>query len=175
MTLRLDLVHPEPRPCRLAWVLLALGLAATAWAGWRHQAESRELASAQAALAAYAPRTAARAATRPGARDMDSPLASQARRALKADWAGLLDGLERQRPAAIAYLSLEADPVRGTLGLHANAKDLPALLAYLGTLPGAGVAQPRLESHTAMEGDGESFVEFRAQALWSQARGGNAP
>jgi hypothetical protein len=171
MTLRLDLAHPQPRPCRLGWVLLALGVATAVWAGWRHHTVSQALAEAQAATA---PRAALTPALPPAKRAVSTAKASvldaQARQALKADWAGLLGGLERQRPKDIALLSLEADPVRGGISLQANARDLSDVLAYLDGVAQAGLSQARLESHTAMEGEGESFIQFRAQARWPQAR-----
>lgn len=93
-------------------------------------------------------------------------MAINARRALEADWAGLLVNLERGRPAQIALLSMEIDAAQGRLRLEANAKDLPAMLAYLQGLESMGLRQVRLQSHVAMEEEGQDYVHFSASAGW---------
>lgn len=163
MRLCLDLAHPIPRPGWPGWVLLALGLAAALWAGWRYQAEARHLEAARARLAALEP---ARPKVRSPAASWESALASGARKALGADWAGLLARLESSRPRQIALLTLEADASQGDLRLEADAKDLAVMLAYLETLEGAGLGPVRLVSHAAMEDEGQGYVHFVAQGRW---------
>jgi len=173
MRLRLDLAHPEPRPGRLGWTLLVLGLAAALWAGWRYQGEAQKLDGARARVAALEP---ARPRAQRPAGGRESALAVGARKALGADWPGLLARLEAGRPRQIALLALEADGAQGELRLEANARDLAAMLAWLETLEGAGLGPVRLVSHTAMEEEGQgsvrqTYVHFVAQGRWGGARG----
>lgn len=168
MKLILDLVHPAPRPSRLGWLLLGAGLAAALWAGWRHGDETRRLEEARGRVAALAPAPVKSA--RPSSGDgRESAMAISARRALEADWAGLLAGLERSRPARIALLNVEIDAAQGRLRLEANAGDLPAMLAYLEGLEAMGLRQVRLQSHVAMEEEGQEYIHFTANADWGVA------
>jgi len=165
MKLFLNLAHPEPRPSPLGWLLLALGLAAALWAGWRYAGETQRLEEARGKLAALAP-TPAPSGRSPTRQAQASALAVNARRALEADWAGLLAGLERSRPAQIALLNVEIDAAQGRLRLEANAKDLPAMLAYLQGLEAMGLRQVHLQSHVAMEEEGQEYIHFSANAAW---------
>lgn len=165
MKLILDLAHPHPRPSRLGWLLLGLGMVAALWVGWRYVGGTHRLEEARAQVAALAPAAVKSAgpASRPG---QESAMAVNARRALRADWAGLLASLERSRPARIALLNVEVDAAQGRLGLKANAKDLPAMLAYLQDLETMGLHQVRLQSHAVMEEEGQEYVHFSASAGW---------
>lgn len=163
MKLRLDFAHPEPRPGWLGWILLALGLAAALWAGWRYQGEAQKRQEAQARLAAMEP---ARSKAQRPAGGRESALAAGARKVLAADWSGLLARLETSRSKQIALLALEADGAQGELRLEGNAKNLAAMLDYVQALEGAGLGSVRLVSHTAMEEEGQEYVRFVAQARW---------
>lgn len=171
MKLCLDLAHPEPRPSRWGWLLLGVGVAAALWAGWRHVQETGRVEAAREQLAALTPAPAK--AARP-ARDAarESALAVNARRALEADWARLLMGLENSRPQPIALLSVEADAAQGRLRLEANARDLPAMLAYLEGLEALGLRRVHLQSHVAMEEEGQDTIHFTATAGWGVAGAG---
>lgn len=165
MKLLLNLVHPTPRPSRLGWLILAVGLAAALWVGWRYTQTQHRLGEARQAVSALAP-PPAKAPRGAQAQHEVSALAQAAQRALEADWAVLLVGLEKSRPKDIALLTVEADAGQGRLRLEANARNLPAMLAYLEGLEGAGLGQVRLQSHTAMEDEGQEYVHFTATATW---------
>ena len=96
-------------------------------------------------------------------------MALNARRTLEADWTGLLAALERGRPARIALLSVESDAAQGRLRLEADAKNLPAMLSYLEGLDATGLRQVRLQSHVAMEAEGQDYIHFTATAGWGVA------
>lgn len=165
MKLFLDLAHPDPRPSRLGWLLLGLGMAAALWAGWRYGGETQRLEEARSKVAALtpAPAKSARLSARQG---QETAMALNARRALEADWAGLLVNLERSRPVPIALLNVEVDAAQGRLRLEANAKDLTAMLAYLQDLEVMGLRQVHLQSHVAMEEEGQEYIHFSATAAW---------
>lgn len=165
MKLMLDLAHPYPRPSRLGWLLLGLGMAAALWAGWRYAGETQRLEEARSKVATLSP-APAKAARTPSRQSQESAMALSARRALEADWAGLLVNLERSRPAQIALLNVEVDAAQGRLRLEANAKNLSAMLAYLQGLEALGLHQVRLQSHVAMEEEGQEYVHFSATAGW---------
>ncbi|MEW5769462.1 MAG: hypothetical protein AB1831_03770 [Pseudomonadota bacterium] len=168
MRLLLDLAHPRPRPSWIGWLLLGLGLLTAAWAGWRYQSEAARLGAARAELARLSPAPAR--APRAAKAAQESALSGNARRALAADWHGLLAGLEAHRPAGIALLGVEADAAKGSLKLTANAKDLPAMLAYLATLESAGLRHARLDSHAAMEEEAQHYVRFSVHAEWGAGK-----
>lgn len=165
MRLFLNLAHPEPRPSWLGWLLLGVGMAAALWAGWRYAGETQRLEEARDNVAALAPVPAKSA--RPASRQAQaSAMAINAQRALEADWAGMLVSLERSRPARIALLNVEVDAAQGRLRLEANAKDLAAMLAYLQALESTGLRQVHLQSHVAMEEEGQEYIHFSANAGW---------
>lgn len=170
MRLMLDLAHPQPRPSLLGWLLLGLGITAALWAGWRYADEGRRLEVARAEIAALSPKPA-RSTRRIEDPAKESAMAKNARRALEADWAGLLARLEHSRPERIALLAVEADAAQGHLNLEANAKDLQSMLEYLEGLEAAGLRQPRLQSHVAMEEDSQGYIHFTATAGWGAPGG----
>lgn len=171
MRLQLDFVHPRPRPARLGWVLLSLGVALALWSGWRYHAQAQALEAARAVLAQQeAPRAAPRRALASPRAEV-SPLTEAARQALQADWSGLLDALEVSRPDGIALLSLELDAPQGRLRLSAQARTPGAMLDYLDRLEDVGLRQVRLQTHqTRSEADLE-YLEFAATAHWPQPGG----
>jgi len=170
MKLRLDLAYPQPRPASLAWALLALGLLAVLWAGWRYSAEAQALADAQARLDKLQPATHVRApaSRRAKAPQETSALATSGQKALTTDWARVLATLETTRGKDIALLSLEADSIQARLELDAQARTLPAMLAYLQGLERAGLQQVRLQTHQVESDEGFERVSFSASAAWSQ-------
>jgi hypothetical protein len=169
MKLRLDLAHPRPRPSRLGWLLLALGVMAALWAGVRYQGQASRLAAAETALASLAPARPAPRPAKPGRED-PSALTASGQQALQADWERLLIRLETSRPKSIALLALEADATQGgRLRLEAQARDLDAMLAYLQALEAAGLEQVRLQSHVAEAGEGYESIRFSVTAAWGGA------
>ncbi|MEW6679350.1 MAG: hypothetical protein AB1421_15660 [Pseudomonadota bacterium] len=174
MKLRLDLAHPRPRPSRLGWLLLALGVMAALWAGVRYQGQASRLAAAETALASLAPArpAPARPAPRPAkpGREAPSALTASGQQALQADWERLLIRLETSRPKSIALLALEADAAQGgRLRLEGQARDLDAMLVYLQALEAAGLEQVRLQSHVAEAWEGYESIRFSATAAWGGA------
>ena len=165
MKLDLNLVHPSPRPARLGWVLLALGVLAVAWAGARYQHQAARLVAAESALASQA---TARPGAKPGkpARVETGALESGGRRALQTDWASLFARLESRQAKDIALLGLEAEA--GRLRLEAEARSPAAMLVYLQGLENAGLTQVQLQNHTVEAGEGYTSVRFTATAAWGE-------
>ena len=107
-SLRLDFLHPFPRPHAIAWLLLAAGLGLSVWVGWKDQQVGRALAAASAAAPApktlpAARRAAAPTGTEPGA-------AESSRAQLSTPWGDLFIRLESHRPKQIALLAGEESP-----------------------------------------------------------------
>lgn len=169
MKLHLDLVHPAPRPSSLGWLLLALGVLAALGAGSRYHGQDTRLAAAQARLASlepHRPAAAGRVSRSSPGRDADAGLARSGQQALQADWSRLFTRLETSRPPDIALLGLEVDAAPGRLRLEAQAKTLPAMLAYLQALEAAGLTQVRLQNHQTEAGEGFESIRFSATAAW---------
>lgn len=164
MKLRLDFAHPRPAPAALGWVLLALGVLALAWAGWRHQSVSAAHEAVTARLAALAPKAAAGGRRDLARAETDAPAA---RRLLDADWGRLLDALEQSRPANVALLRVEAEAARGSLLVAATARDAAAMLAYLERLEKLPVlTRVALVGHRDEETEGLKTVRFDLRAQW---------
>lgn len=169
MKLQLDLAHPRQPASPLGWLLLVIGLLAAGWTGWRFQTLSDELPAARDRLAALSPAlsTNSPARARPRTADLptDAPLTAQT--LLGTDWGGLLNTLEKTRPAGVALLSLEAEASRGGLVLGAEARDHRAMLAYADKLESApGVDRMALANHADQERDGEKAVRFALRGHW---------
>lgn len=166
MKFELDFAHPRPRPAPLGWALLALGLVAAGWAGWRYQDVAATAQAEQARLDALVPRATRKAAGKPLDKAASGLAAS--RQLLAADWGGLLVELETARPEKrIALLNLEAEAGRNSLGITAEAVDHTAMLDWVDALEALpSLEKVTLASHANQDRDGEKSVRFTLRARW---------
>lgn len=164
--LRLDFLHPSPRPHWAGWLLLAVGLGAAGWAGVRGEEAERALktaiAEAPASTATAAPRTAGHA--RGNAADN---AAAAARAQLDAPWGDLFVRLETARVARIALLSLEADARRPEATLMAEARTVKDMFGWIEKLKDeSGFASVVLASHAVQANDPQQPVRFVLRLRW---------
>lgn len=164
--LRLDFLHPFPRPHWAAWLLLAAGLALAAWAGWQDRQVGRALAAAVAEAPAVRPPPASRRG--PSAATGESQVAAVSSRAhLATPWGGLLVRLENSRPKSIALLALEADARKPEATLTAEARTAKDMLAWVEQLKGeAGFGSVTLASHTLQDNDPQRPIRFVLRLVW---------
>jgi len=163
--LRLDFLHPLPRPHWAAWGLLAAGLGLAAWSGWQGQQVQRDLDDAMAA----SPRPAAAALRRQGRAlvSEEQTAARQARAELAVPWDGLFVRLEGNRPRQIALVSLEADARKEEATLTAEARTAKDMLAYIERLKvEAGFTSVTLASHSVQEGNPQQPLRFVLRLVW---------
>jgi hypothetical protein len=162
--LRLDFLHPFPRPHWAAWLLLAAGLGLAAWVGWQDEQVGRALAAA-AAESPQPPaptRRAVRTTTAEG-----ETAAESSRAHLATPWGGLLVRLENSRPKSIALLALEADARKPEATLTAEARTAKDMLAWVEQLKGeAGFRSVTLASHTLQENDPQQPIRFVLRLVW---------
>lgn len=164
-SLRLDFVHPLPRPHWAAWLLLAIGVALAAWVGWQDRQVSAALADAVAAAPAE-PRTAARR-TAQAAPGQTTAATESAEAQLQVPWGDLFLRLEANRPKRIAMVGLEADARRSEATLTAEAKSARDMLAWIDELKDkAGFASVILASHTVREDDPQQPIRFVLRVVW---------
>jgi hypothetical protein len=163
--LRLDFLHPLPRPHWAAWGLLAAGLGLAAWSGWQGQQVQRDLEDAMAA----SPRPTAAALRRQGRAlvSEEQTAARQARAELAVPWDGLFVRLEGNRPRQIALVSLEADARKEEATLTAEALTAKDMLAYIERLKvEAGFTSVTLASHSVQEGNPQQPLRFVLRLVW---------
>jgi hypothetical protein len=164
-SLRLDFLHPLPRPHWAGWLLLAAGIAMAVWVGWQDRQVGTALAEA---LAAAPPetKTAARRTTRvaPGEQQQ---AAESAQAQLLVPWGDLFVRLEANRPKRIALVALEADARKTEATLTAEAKNARDMLAWIDELKDkAGFASVTLASHTVREDDPQQPIRFVLRLVW---------
>lgn len=164
--LRLDFLHPFPRPHWAAWLLLAAGLGLAAWVGWQDQLIERALAVA--AAESPPPRTPPVSRRGPSAATGEDQLAVESSRAhLATPWGGLLIRLENSRPKTIALLALEADARKPEATLTAEARTAKDMLAWVEQLKGeAGFRSVTLASHTLQENNPQQPIRFVLRLVW---------
>lgn len=164
--LRLDFLHPFPRPHWAGWALLAAGLGLAAWVGWQGQRVQHAMDQAVAG----APRPAAGAERRPGPAakiNEDETASRQAREQLAVQWGDLFVQLEKSRPKSIALVGLEADSRKAEATLTAEARTARDMLSYIEQLKGeAGFKSVTLASHALQEGDPQRPLRFVLRLVW---------
>ena len=164
-TLRLDFLHPFPRPHWAGWLLLAAGLGLATWVGWQGQQAQAALDEAVAA----APHPVAAAARRPAAATAseEQTAARQAREQLAIPWGELFVRLETNRPKEIALVALEADARKPEATLTAEARTAKDMLGWIERLKGeAGFASVTLASHALQESDPQQPLRFVLRLVW---------
>jgi hypothetical protein len=164
--LKLDFLHPYPGTGWPAWLLLAAGLALSAWVGWH----DRQLDQAISAESAKKPRQASstmfrKAGSMPVAAGQAETQSASEQLALS--WNGLFAGLEKVQSRHIALLALEADGRKPEATLTAEARTLGDMLAYIDKLESeAGFRSVTLSSHVLQEEDPQHPYRFVLRLGW---------
>lgn len=164
-SLRLDFLHPQPRPHWAAWVLLAAGLGLAAWVGW----QGREVQHAldQAIAAAPKPSAAMIPAAGRASASEEQIAAREAKEKLSVAWGDLFVRLEMHRPKNIALVALEADARKTEATLTAEARTAKDMLDYIEQLKAeAGFASVTLASHALQENDPHLPLRFVLRLIW---------
>lgn len=160
-TLKLDFLHPVPRPHWSGWVILCLGLVMAAWVGRQGLAAQRALDRA----IADAPKAAISAER--GAVPNTAVEEGLAKEQLLAPWGNLFARLEVSRPKSIALLALEADARNSEATLTAEARNTKDMLAYIELLKGeAGFPAVTLASHSMQFEDPQQPLRFVLRVKW---------
>lgn len=165
--------HRPPRPGPWGWLLLAVGLAALAalLAAHRHWADASE--RLQATLASLESRLPRPASARINGKNEEALAA--ARRVLDKSsmpWGSLFKALESADNPDVALLAVIPEASRGLLKIHAEARDLSAMLAYHRRLEQEPVLrQVTLADHETGGEAGVTRVRFHISAAWGPDHG----
>lgn len=160
-SLKLDFLHPVPRPHWSAWLLLCLGLGVALWAGSKGLEVQRAL---DRAVADAPKRTDTPARQAPSKTSVEAGLAKDQ---LSAPWGNLFTRLEVSRPKHIALLSLEADARKAEATLTAEARTTNDMLAYVELLKNeAGFSVVTLASHSVQVEDPQQPLRFVLRLAW---------
>lgn len=173
--LPLDFTARPDRPPFWAWLLLAVGGVCALMAAQAYLAAEAARVEARSRLAAQeqAVRPKPNKPTRPDARaEARQRLEQAARHQLDLPWAGLVDSLQRTRPADVAFLAVNADGRRGDFQINAEARDHEEMLDYLRRLQSAeGLRDVVLTQHERVDSDGMAAVRFTLHGTWSRPGG----
>jgi hypothetical protein len=163
---RLDFVAPVHQAPGVGTALCIAGVALAAFVGVSFTAALGERSRLDAALGALAP--AEKAPGPAASRSADENAAIE--RELSVPWSRLLGELEsagHDTQFAVALLEVEPDPSKKQVRITAEAKSLPAALAYLERLQTSRVLRyPMLESHERQKRDPEHPVRVKLAAEW---------
>ena len=168
---RLDFMARPNRYSSFGLVLLVAGSLLSAAAVFDDSTRSDELAALQMRLqrvkSAYHRSELAHGGTHGPALGDFKQVANVEQR-LSAPWGNLLDTLEHAQNDSIALLGIEPDGGNGRLRLGGEAKDLPALVAYMQTLEGkGGISHLRLITQQVKQDDAQHPVIFMLEAQWT--------
>jgi hypothetical protein len=152
--------------------LLLLAVACNIGAGWyyadlRDQRQAAEMRAAQAANPH--PRRAAQDGAGHGADALKAELvrANDTVRALSLPWAEVFGAIEAANSADVSLLALDPMPDKRMLKLHAEARNMEAVLAYLRALAGNAVfSAVSLQSHQVQQADPLHPVRFLVLIEW---------
>lgn len=168
----LDFTRPGGRTGPISWLLLAIGLGVLAWTGLDYGRDREEFDRVQDRLARIQ-QTPARTARKPARPNAAETARRQAEagveRQLGLSWTHLVEGLQQQRPAEIALLSLDADGRRMDFQLAGLARNHQSMLDYLRRVQSVpGLARVELTRHGTAEADGLQVVEFNLRGDWGK-------
>ena len=171
--LQIDFVR-KPRPSAGGWLLLVAGVAAVAVLA-QVQLELSQQHAAQAARLAALQAPGGPGAQLAAADKSDDPLVVAARQALERSrppWQSLFSALEAADGADVALLAVTPEPQRRQVKIHAEARDLAAMLAFHRELQ----QQPSLShvvllDHTVVKDVPETPVRFHLSAQWGAVHG----
>lgn len=96
-------------------------------------------------------------------------LMQQAAQAMRVDWEGLFAAVERAGSEEVCLLAVRPDVGGKALWLSGEARDLPAVLAFVEALRKAPLANVVLLSHQIRQGDPQHPVSFEIAATWTPA------
>jgi hypothetical protein len=163
---RLDFVAPVHEAPALGTALCIVGVALAIFVGASFASALGERGRLDAALGALAP--APKAQGPAASRSTEDNAAIE--RELSVPWSKLLGELEaasRDTQSAVALLEVEPDPAKKQVRITAEAKSLPAALAYLERLQKSRVLRyPMLESHERQKDDPEHPIRIKLAAEW---------
>ncbi|HET8745249.1 MAG TPA: hypothetical protein VFM98_06575 [Ramlibacter sp.] len=160
----------RPAPSAAGWLLLAAGLAVAAVVG--HEQTQHDEVKADHATRLATLQT-------PGAmltgKEPDEPSVVAARKLLDASrlpWETLFSALEAADAKDVALLSITPDAQRRQVKIHAEARNLDAMLAFQRQLQkNPGLAQVALVDHTVMKDLPFTPVRFHLLAQWGVQSG----
>lgn len=171
---RLELdFHRRPRPTPWGWALLLGGLATLLGLLLAHRQISDETSQHRATIARVEARLPGASLT---ARPADTADLAAVRRVAELEsgpWETLFATLEAADSKDVAVLALDPEPARGTVKIHAEARNLGAMLAYQRRLEdGGALRQVVLQAHDLEKEAAEAPVRFHIIANWGGRRGG---
>lgn len=170
--LQLDF-HRSPPPTLWSWLLLLSGLGSLLGIGATHRQITAETASLQVDIRRIEARLPGASLT---ARPADDGALAAARRAVaqgRHPWEDLFATLEAADNKDVALLALAPEPGKGHLKIHAEARNLAAMLAYQRRLESGGALQHVvLQEHDIARESAEAPVRFHIIADWGGRRGG---
>lgn len=176
--LPVDLDFPPARRSTgwLGWVLLAVGLIATAMAVADYRAAQRDLAEREMVVARLRqelqrtpPKPAQSGRGAVGAEEAKAALEVAAR--LNADWGALFAGIAAAQSDAVTWVSFEGDAPRGSLRIVGDGRSISAVFDFLTRLDAAdGIADAQLSSYEWTRAGPVEIVRFHANAKWNAAR-----
>lgn len=167
----LSLDHQAPKGGarrRPMTALLLLAVAANIAAGW-YCADLRTQRQAAEQRAAQAPPQAAAPGGNRAAEALRAELmrANDTVRALSLPWDEVFGAIEAAGSADVSLLALDPMPDKRMLKLHAEARNMDAVLAYLRALAGNAVfAAVSLQSHQVQQADPLHPVRFLVLLEW---------
>jgi hypothetical protein len=162
----------KPPPSATGWLLLVAGIAA-AGASFEVSHELTQQRAAQASRLARA--QAAGKGANLAVNEQDDPAVVAARQLMersKLPWSTLFSALESADPKDVALLAVNPEVQRRQVKIHAEARDLAAMLAYQRQLQQhPALSQVVLVDHTVMKDAPEKPVRFHILANWGGGHG----
>ena len=163
---RLDFVAPVHQAPVLGTALCVAGVALAVFMGVSFATTLGERSRLDAALGALAPAEKAQGPAAGRSAEDNATI----ERELSVPWSKLLGELESAShdiQFGVALLEVEPDPAKKQVRITAEAKSLPAALAYLERLQKSHVLKyPMLESHERQKDDPEHPVRIKLAAEW---------
>jgi hypothetical protein len=172
-SINVDFVSRRRRASRGGLLVLAAGVAAAAWTVLDYRGLAAQSAAIERQIDAVKPHAlrGSRAAPTDDGRALED--ATEAVRELGLPWSELLDELEAAGESSkdIALLSIEPDHEKRRVRIEAEARTLPAAIAFTQHLQSAGaLAYPLLDSHKVRSDQVERPVHFEMTAEWRLPR-----
>jgi hypothetical protein len=163
---RLDFVAPVHQAPALGAALCVAGVAFAVFVGVSFATTLGERSRLDAALGALAPAVKAQGPAAGRSAEENATI----ERELSVPWSKLLGELESAShdiQFGVALLEVEPDPSKKQVRITAEAKSLPAALAYLERLQKSRVLKyPMLESHERQKDDPEHPIRIKLAAEW---------
>jgi Tfp pilus assembly protein PilN len=164
----------RPRPSALGWLLLAAGLMVLAALLQGHRMLAQQAAAHAATrhrIEAMLPVPADGPRTHDAQHEAELKLARQVVEKSKRPWSGLFAALESADSENVALLAVTPDMPHRRVKIHAEARDLAAMLAFYRHLQQSdGLAQVVLIDHAVVKETAEKPVRFHVDAGWGGDR-----